>query len=255
MDQEPPPEKKQSLTIISRIALVWGISSLAFSVLAMLALYVNWNIYPDDTIGPHPFFGSMGKWLFVGGFYGGISGVLLAIAALTVNQLKKSHSVNTGAGFLCLFLSYVTVAIPSFMVTCYIAAPAKVYAHQLKELGSFFQKYSEEHNSQLPSSSNWCDTLFEKSEFYSNFLRNPPVETNEPLSNYAFNANLSGLKLAKLPKNTVLLFETPLAKNPAGGPELMSTNNHPEKGCFVLFTDMHIAFVRAEDFNNLRWKP
>lgn len=259
MNQEPPPEKKRCLTIISRILLVWGISSLAFSVLALLTFYVNWNLFPDDAIGPHPFFGSMGKWLIAGGFYGGISGVLLAIVVpillVIAALITKSDSTYIGMGFLCLFLNFVALVINDFTVTCIIAAPAKTYTLQLRELGRIFQNYSEEHNSQLPSSLNWCDTLIEKSKFYSNFMRNKPVETNEPLSNYAFNANLSGLKLAELPKNTILLFETQLAKNPAGGPELMSNNNHPIKGCFVLFTDMHVAFVRTEDFNNLRWKP
>jgi hypothetical protein len=255
MNQEPHPEEKKRLTLLSKIALIWGIGSLAFSVLALLAFYVNWNIFPDDAIGPHPYFGSMGKWLIAGGFYGGISGVLLAIAALTTNQLKKSHSINIGVGFLCLFLNYSAVATAPFIVTCNIVAPAKIYAHQLRQLSHIIQKYSEEHSNQLPSSSNWCEVLVGKSKFYSDFLMNKPVETDEHLSNYAFNANLSELNLNELPKNVVLLFETSLAKNPAGGPELMSTNNHPAKGCFVLFADMHIAFVRAEDFNNLRWKP
>jgi hypothetical protein len=255
MDSEPFAEKKQRLTLLSRFALVWGIASLVFSVLALLAFYVNWDIFPNDAIGPHPFFGFMGKWLFAGGFYGGIAGVLLTITALTTNQLKKSHSINIGVGFLCLLLNYAAVATTQFILSCNRVAPAKVCTHQLQQLGHIFQKYSEEHGNQLPSSLNWCDILIEKSKFYSNFLRNPQVETNEPLSNYAFNANLSELKLAELPKSTVLLFETKLAKNPAGGPELMSTNNHSLRGCFVLFTDMHVEFVRAEDFNNLRWKP
>ena len=178
MNQEPPPEKKRRLTIISRIALVWGIASFAFSVLALLAFYVNWNLFPEDAIGPHPFFGSLGNWLFAEGFYGGISGALLSITALTVNQLKKSHSANIGAGFLCLFLSYAAVAIPSFIVTCNIYAPSKVDAHNLRALGGFFQKYSEEHNNQLPSSLNWCDILIEKSKFYSNFqIKSWPVES------------------------------------------------------------------------------
>ncbi len=86
-------------------------------------------------------------------------------------------------------------------------------------------------------------------------MRKGWVKNDEGLSEFAFNATLSDMKRTELPKDVVLLFETKLAKNPAGGPELMSTNNHPIIGCFVLFADMHIAFVRAEDFNNLRWKP
>jgi hypothetical protein len=259
MNQEPHPEKKQYLTIISRIPLIWGIGSLAFSILALLALYVNWNIFPEDAIGPHPFFGSMGKWLFAGGFYGGVSGILLAIVVLIMLAIAtliiKSHSINIGVGFECFLLNCAALVITDFIVTCNIAAPSKVDAHNLRELGSLFQEYAEGHNSQLPSSLHWCDKLIEKSKFYSNFLSNPQTETNEPLSKYAFNTNLSEFKLTELPKNTVLFFETPLAKNPAGGPELMSVNNHPIKGCFVLFADMHVAFVRVEDFNNLRWKP
>jgi len=134
-------------------------------------------------------------------------------------------------------------------------ATREIPCFNLRDLGYSLKKYGEEYSGQLPHKINWCDELIAFDSNSSDEMRKGRVKNDEGLSEFAFNSNLSELKLAELPKDVVLLFETPLAKNPAGGPELMSTDNHSAKGRFVLFGDTHVEFVRAEDFNNLRWKP
>jgi hypothetical protein len=133
-------------------------------------------------------------------------------------------------------------------------APIRIFSSNLRQLRFTLEKYAKKNKGNLPSATDWCESLI-KCDSIKYAFRNNGTKNDDGLSEYAYNTNISGLKLAELPKSTVLLFETSLAKNPAGGPELMSNNNHPIKGCFVLFADMHVAFIRAEDFNNLRWKP
>jgi prepilin-type processing-associated H-X9-DG protein len=58
---------------------------------------------------------------------------------------------------------------------------------------------------------------------------------------------------AETPPDTVLLFETNPGWNQSGGPELLKTDNHCDKGCHILFIDGHVEFVRIEDINKLRW--
>jgi hypothetical protein len=125
----------------------------------------------------------------------------------------------------------------------------------MKNLGITIKDYASKKNGHLPSESNWCDTLIEVYPYSYNMMRNESVENDKAISDYAFNANLSELKLAELPEDIVFLFETKPAKNPAGGAELIHAENHLFKGCFVLFGDMHIEFVRAGDINDLRWEP
>jgi prepilin-type processing-associated H-X9-DG protein len=53
----------------------------------------------------------------------------------------------------------------------------------------------------------------------------------------------------------VLLFETNPGWNQVGGPESLTTENHQNDGCNVLFVDGHVEFVKKQDVNRLHWKP
>ena len=55
------------------------------------------------------------------------------------------------------------------------------------------------------------------------------------------------------PPDMVLLFETHPGWNQAGGPEILSTDNHQGLGCNVLFIDNHVEFVKTEDLDKLKW--
>jgi prepilin-type processing-associated H-X9-DG protein len=50
-----------------------------------------------------------------------------------------------------------------------------------------------------------------------------------------------------------LLFEAKAGVNPAGGPELLTTENHQPEGCNILFADAHVEFVKKENLSTLRW--
>ncbi len=77
---------------------------------------------------------------------------------------------------------------------------------------------------------------------------------------YAINPNCK----PNSPVDVVLLFETQGGWNQHGGPELLSTQNHPEHkdwfwgyrvpGCNVMFNDGHVEFVPKDRFDELKWK-
>lgn len=56
------------------------------------------------------------------------------------------------------------------------------------------------------------------------------------------------------PKEVVLLFETTKGWNQFGGAEILTTENHRNKGCNVLFNDGRVKFVITGDIGKLRWK-
>ena len=55
------------------------------------------------------------------------------------------------------------------------------------------------------------------------------------------------------PPDMVLLFETKGGWNQFGGPELLTTENHKGEGCYVLFNDVHVEFIKKEAINELKW--
>jgi hypothetical protein len=120
----------------------------------------------------------------------------------------------------------------------------------LRILGKVLKSYTEKHNGQLPDTANWWDTLLEYEPKSFDVLKNEPNTPEEFFSDCAFNANLSERKLSEIPKDMVLLFETKPGRNPTGVTVLANTSKYPIKGCFVLFADMHIEFIRAEDFTS-----
>jgi hypothetical protein len=256
MNSEPPSDKKQHLTLEAKVALVFGIISLMLSILASLAFYINWDIPPGmDIKGPHPWIATIGQYLDIGGFYGCLASFLVSFIALVTGFFNKPRLLNVAAGCLGLIIAYF--AGITFMTTLARKrhAAREISCFNLSALGYTLKKYSEEYSGQLPHKITWCDELIKFDSYNSNKMRKGWIKNDEGLSEFAFNATLSDTKRAELPKDVVLLFETKLAKNPAGGAELIAAENHPLKGCFVLFGDMRVEFIRAEDFNNLRWKP
>jgi len=253
MNSEPHFSIKRSLTTEAKVALVFGITSVILSLLGSLALYVNMDIQPGEIKGPHPWISTIGEYFRIGGFYGCLASVLVSFIALFTGIFNKPRLLNVASGCLGLIIAYIAMII--FTETISRSRHAAGEFNSIRSLGYTLKKYNEEHNGRNPQAINWCDELIAFDTNSSNEMRKGYIKNDEELSDFAFNANLSEMKLAELPKDVVFLFETKLAKNPAGGSELMSTNNHPAKGCFVLFGDMHVEFVRVEDFNNLRWKP
>jgi hypothetical protein len=255
MNQEARNEKIKCLTFYSKFAFVWGIASLSMSLISSWLLYINWDIFTNGAKGPYPWIGFFGEWLSVGGFYSGLLGLVVSITSIVAKSQKGSRSVNIIVSSLSFLISFAAVwTVPATLDRMREAA-REIPSRNLSQLGYTLENYGKEHNCQLPIGITWCDEIIKFDPYSSNKMRKGRVKNDEGLSEFALNINLSELKLNELPKNVVLLFETKLAKNPAGGAELINAENHPLKGCFVLFGDMHVAFVRAEDFNNLRWKP
>ena len=71
---------------------------------------------------------------------------------------------------------------------------------------------------------------------------------------YAMNENVAEIGTSA-PPDMVLLFETHPGWNQVGGAEILTTENHQEEGCNLLFVDGHVEFVRIQELHRLRWKP
>ncbi len=110
-------------------------------------------------------------------------------------------------------------------------------------------RYCQKHDGRLPALDNWN----------SDFINTDPDSMNvllvSDLDRFAFNENLAGLQLDQIPGGVVLLFEAERGENRVGSESSITAYHHYGKGSIVMFADLRVEFVKAEDFDKLRWKP
>jgi len=108
--------------------------------------------------------------------------------------------------------------------------------------------YIREHNGVYPPADRWCDELVAWSgDDLRNVIGYPAGESKR--CPFAMNPHADSCS----PPDLVLLFESKPGWNQNGGPELLTTENHQGKGCTVLFTDLHVEFVKTGDLAKLKW--
>lgn len=218
----------------------------------------------------------------------------LTIGIVALMRIQKSKGLLKGKGIaiagvivsaaMTLFISYRTIL--SMRPRQHKKRIAMVCGTNLSGLGKALHIYAGDYDDQYPTAEKWCDLLVMYSEVYPRqfVCKWSDVKTGE--SSYAFNKNLIGKRPTEVPPDVVLLFETNFGKNPLGrqallaerdwhkfleypdsgkkvyelrwnqfgGPEILTTENHKGKGCNILFTDSHVAFVRTERLGELRWE-
>ena len=147
--------------------------------------------------------------------------------------------------FVVLFIYLAPGPIPrerSVQIVCSV---------HLKSMAVSFNLYAEDFDDRLPGVESWCDVLGKY--MLPEHLICPGSNAKEGQSSYAMNEYLDGKKLAELPPDLVLLFECKPDWNKAGGPEILTMENHEGEGCNVLFADGHVEFIRPEEISELKW--
>ncbi|MHC4575305.1 MAG: hypothetical protein ACYS76_14430 [Planctomycetota bacterium] len=159
-------------------------------------------------------------------------------------------------GFLYAILAIICSLPPLYFIYGIESAAVKRYErkkewtglYNLELLGKELRKYAEAHGGYLPVADQWCDSLIENNtELTEDHFRHPQPEILAGMFDFkgtcqfAFNRNLSGLPVADLPHDVVLIFEADGDWNLNGTGELLKTR-YREKGCIaVLFADQTIG--------------
>jgi len=178
----------------------------------------------------------------IGNSEGRLKGKGLAIAGTVISFI--------GAIFLSLMI--LTLALAKM----HSLAPRIMCSSNLSSLHQALMVYAADHNGVYPSADNWCDAIFKNYNVVNaNQFCCPGSDAKVGQSSYAININVAGKKASEIPPDTVLLFETSPGVNPAGGPEILSTDNHRGNGCNVLFADGRVEFIKSEELSTLRWNP
>lgn len=125
--------------------------------------------------------------------------------------------------------------------------------YNLRLLGREITKYAKAHNGYLPDANTWCDHLLDYNKKLTRNNFKHPQHKDVPKTEYkfshptpemfnfagdcqfGFNSKLSGLRLADVPGDVVLIFEADGQWNLHGGPELLNTR-YREKGFIYLLS-------------------
>ncbi|MDD5458204.1 MAG: hypothetical protein PHF37_02275 [Phycisphaerae bacterium] len=140
----------------------------------------------------------------------------------------------------------ITVLFLSIALTVGCDKKGGKTAENMRALGYFFLSYSNDHHEEYPAMTEWCDIVINAGIDKS--LLQCQTATEGPC-NFAINPNVDSTSSP----DAVLLFETKPGWNQHGGQEIATTENHKGKGCYILFNDMHVEFIKTEDLPNLIW--
>lgn len=172
---------------------------------------------------------------------------------------KMSAKETRGENKLSFLRILIAVLVFIVVLFIYLASPPdrrelgyQVKCHVgLKSLRLVFELYADEFDGSLPSVESWCDALGKY--MLPEMLVCPGSNAKEGQSSYAMNEFLDGKKLAELPPDLVLLFESKPGWNKDGGLEILTTENHEGECCNVLFADGRVEFIKADSRSELKW--
>lgn len=179
---------------------------------------------------------------------------------ISLVKISRSQGQLKGTGLAIAGIAVPVVSLPIVALVMGIMMPAMVRARDVAQrvvcgtnLSSITKAmliYADDNKDRFPDSDHWCDLLIKTEN--CNKKQFQCVGDKEGPSSYAMNKNAEKLG-ANSPLDMVLLFESKPGWNQSGGPELLTTENHAGEGCNIAFCDGHVAFIKADDINKLRW--
>jgi len=235
---------------------------------AQLCCSCSWVLTSISSIGPAPYARTsklavtalvLAILSFFTLFITAIPALIFGIISLV--KIEKSRGQLKGKGLAIAGIA-VPAALAPLALMLGILMPALARVRMLAQrtacgtnmvgLSKAMFLYASDNDEMYPTTSKWCDLLVEHTGVTEELFRCPGASQGR--CNYAMNKAIEKLGTVS-PPDMVLLFETWPGWNQAGGPQILTTDNHNGEGCNVVFNDLHVQFVRTEDINDLRWTP
>ncbi len=189
-----------------------------------------------------------------------IPAVILGIVSLV--KISRSGGALSGTGFAIagIVVPFSVAPLMAMLIGFMMPTMARIRhlafrmtcGNNMSYLGKVMLLYAGDCDEKFPTPSNWCDLLNKYAEINPGSFR--CIGGPAGRYNYAMNAYVEKLGTSS-PPDMVLLFETQPGWNQAGGPEILTTDNHQGEGCNVLLVDLNVEFVTEQGLKNLRWKP
>ncbi len=153
-------------------------------------------------------------------------------------------------------ICFILASFPLWFDKPYSPAYRLICGSNLVSLSRAMILYTADNEGIFTTPSKWCDLLIEHGNVTKKHFECRGAEKGP--CNYAMNRNLENigrLDKTNIHPDIVLLFETGPGWNQVGSSEILTTANHEDKGCNVLFLDGHVTFVLKKDLHKLKWKP
>jgi prepilin-type processing-associated H-X9-DG protein len=147
---------------------------------------------------------------------------------------------GTAVAFILWLISWIAVAA---MQKEFIGGQKAECLMNVKELTFAALRFADDHDGQLPDAASWADEVAPYlSESRAAFQC--PSANNRSFA-YTYNSSLSRMKLGdvKEPQTTVLIFESDVGRNAAGGPELLVAVPRHLGGDNYGFVDGHATWI------------
>ncbi|MCP4261346.1 MAG: hypothetical protein GY774_28175 [Planctomycetes bacterium] len=169
------------------------------------------------------------------------------------DQPNRGIYKNVPNWYLYIVLAILVLVIIFFPILPRRAPNRIIYMAKLQMLRIAMQIYADDYNGMYPTPEKWCDLLVQYLKMESDKFICRGSDAKKGESSYALNENIAGKNSSEIPKDIVLLFETKGSWNQAGGPEILTLENHNGKGCSVLFNDGSVEFIKADQLGELKW--
>lgn len=228
---------------ICRLAIASVLLSIAGVCLLALLLYWEnpYSMTPYYHQRPFYAYGHLVTGLMAAA---GIGAGIFAIMEMRGKRrdLKGKGAAICGVVISAVFIFFWIWHLPNSPFTA-----RKRCAANLRTLGKTMLIYAGDYDEKYPTADKWCDLLLQSRPGSEGDFVCP--SGGKERCHYAINPNTSPLTSPRV----MLLFETKGGWNQSGGPELLSMDNHGGEGCNVLFNDLHVEFVKKEEFGKLNW--
>lgn len=194
-----------------------------------------------------------------------------AAIAIGILAIKIGRSVKfktgviggcIGVGFSAFFFIIMHLL---FLPTI---SDGRMHCHrEMQHLTSAIQQYCKQNEGSLPNAETWCDQLVETIEYGKFFSGTWGTDvtygSGGAISEFAFNKNLDGYRLADINRKTVLLFETDRGWNQNSTSDILLPEGHP--GYYVLFeggshflfvgpdSTLTVEFIKNSEIDSVNW--
>ncbi|MHC4214444.1 MAG: hypothetical protein ACYSWP_13855 [Planctomycetota bacterium] len=208
---------------------------LATSLFLFIIPLLHLRVYAASLVEPAPRL----AFLVVCSLFGPVLGII------SISCIRKDKGLVPK-----IIIIYITVL--SLITSGYIVA-AKSFGHEnceenLRVVSKAVWAYVENNGGKFPTADKWCSLLVQNTDLQRGRFICKSAKWG--MSNYAINPNATPAS----PRNMILLFETKGGWNQAGGPELLTTDNHDGAGGNVMFVNGYVGFVEARWIDALKWK-
>ena len=191
---------------------------------------------------------------------------LAAIVDITFNRGKLK-------GYWCVLLAIFLTPLTLLMTSGVFVNAGRAEQEKIgdgKSIALLIVEYAKDHNDYLPDANQWCDLLIEyhKKLPEDRFQYDPEKQkfkydfSKEGVCNYAFNRNLSGLRLDNVPYNTVLIFESKGNWNLSGTEELFKKTPRKRQYVYIYTKDAETGRdfpdavnIKDAEYERVIWEP